>query len=454
VGEEREQRRLLRFLHDLGTVLNFDDPDSPYQVGDMNILNPEWVTQGVYAIINNQPLMQAQGQLELKRLPEILNDPARYPRDKQRFIVEMMRKFELCFDYAGRPDTLLVPELLTKNDIDVNWKDAGECLNFEYGYQVLPSGLMPRFIVRMHHALTDIPTFWRSGVVLSIEGCKVLVRGDSRAKAVRVSVDGPAETRRSALATVRDQFKAIHASIPRLEVEERVPLPDVPTVTVPYEHLRKLEAASRTDPAADKYYPPGLPDGEVRPYSARQLLGGVDASFAHAAPLPASPAPAEPPLTPAEAAAPPEKSEPQPTDVANLGRLALVFAGLLVVTVVAIIAELRLLEDWLSRVLALSATLLLAVVGFVFLGFFSGRMKGPMAERVLGRVLTKVQPLGQRGGSHAEAKAALAEPKPKGQPKTPKPALPKPAKAPKTPQLEAGPRSEKAAKRGAPKKRG
>ena len=94
---------MLRFLHDLGTVLNFDDPDSPYQVGDTNILNPEWVTEGVYAIINNQPLMQAQGQLELKRLPDILKDNVRYPRDKQRFIVEMMRKFELCFDFPDRP---------------------------------------------------------------------------------------------------------------------------------------------------------------------------------------------------------------------------------------------------------------------------------------------------------------------------------------------------------------
>jgi GTPase SAR1 family protein len=445
VDEEREQRGLLRVLHDLGTVLNFDDPDSPYQVGDTNILNPEWVTQGVYAIINNQPLMQAQGRLERKRLPEILSDPEKYPRDKQRFIVEMMRKFELCFDYADRPDTLLVPELLSKNEPDVNWKDAGECLDFEYGYQVLPSGLLPRFIVRMAHALTDKPTFWRSGVVLSIDGCKVLVRGDSRAKAVRVSVDGPAETRRSALATVRDQFKAIHETIPRLEVEERVPLPDVPTVTVPYEHLRKLEAASRTDPALDKYCPPGLPGDEVRVYSARQLLGGVDASFAHAAPPPPSPAPIE---------AVAQKPEPQQGDVERLGRLARIFFGLLAGSGVVIIAELRFLDDWSSRVAALVVTVLLSVVAFVFLGYFSGRMKGPMAERLLGGVMAKVPPLGQRGGSRAEAKGALAEPKPKG----PKPALPGPAKALEAPKLEAGPASEKAtgkpAKRSAPKKRG
>jgi hypothetical protein len=48
--------------------------------------------------------------------------------------------------------TPLVPELLTKNEPDVNWKDATECLNFEYAYAVLPSGLVPRV------PLPDLPT--------------------------------------------------------------------------------------------------------------------------------------------------------------------------------------------------------------------------------------------------------------------------------------------------------
>jgi internalin A len=157
--------------------------------------------------------------------------------NKQRFIVEMMRKFELCFDFPDQPGTLLVPELLTKNEPDVNWKSASECLNFEYAYGVLPSGLIPRFIVRMHHALTDRPTYWRSGVVLAIDGCKVLVRGDSRAQTIRISVDGSVEARRGALATVRNQLKAIHATIPKLEVKEQVPLPDFPSVAVPYTYL-------------------------------------------------------------------------------------------------------------------------------------------------------------------------------------------------------------------------
>ncbi len=47
-----EQELLLRFLHDLGNVLNFHDPGSPFQMRETNILNPEWVTGGVYKILN------------------------------------------------------------------------------------------------------------------------------------------------------------------------------------------------------------------------------------------------------------------------------------------------------------------------------------------------------------------------------------------------------------------
>lgn len=44
VTEEQEQP--LRSLHDLGTVLSFDDPESPHHVGDTDILSPEWVAHG------------------------------------------------------------------------------------------------------------------------------------------------------------------------------------------------------------------------------------------------------------------------------------------------------------------------------------------------------------------------------------------------------------------------
>ena len=265
--KKQDQQILIRFLHDLGNVLNFDDPDNPYGLSDTNILNPEWVTGGVYKIINNIDLVRAQGVLKLSQLSTILDDHDRYPPERHPFIIGMMRKFELCFDFPDpSPPRLLIPELLQVNEPDLNWEDAAS-LNFQYHYNVLPGGIISRFIVRTHHNLTDKPTYWRSGVVLDIDGNRALVRGDTQAGKVFISVQGSGSGRRRALFVIRDAFKAIHATIPRIEAKEKVPLPDNPAVVVDYLHLRKLEELG-----TDTF----LPEGADQVYRVLDLLEGVD----------------------------------------------------------------------------------------------------------------------------------------------------------------------------------
>lgn len=266
--DRRDRDLLLRFLHDLGNVLNFDDPEDPYELGDTNILNPEWVTGGVYRLINNAQLAGQQGRLEWGQIAGILNDPARYPADRHRFLIEMMRKFELCFDYADAPNRRwLIPELLPRNEPDLPDLDDPKALKFQYHYNVLPGGLICRFIVRMHrHLSATRPTYWRSGVLLDVDGCRALVRGDPESARVFVSVLGPERRRRAALAVVRDAFRAIHATIPRLEAEEKVPMPDNPRVVVSYRHLLKLEELGERS---------FLPEGADRRYVVAELLEGV-----------------------------------------------------------------------------------------------------------------------------------------------------------------------------------
>jgi small GTP-binding protein len=84
VNEQKDQEQLIRFLHDLGVVLNFQDPDDPYGQNDPFVLNPEWVTEGVYAIVNDKPLKaQKDGVLAQATLAGLLNalkEPARLHR--------------------------------------------------------------------------------------------------------------------------------------------------------------------------------------------------------------------------------------------------------------------------------------------------------------------------------------------------------------------------------------
>ncbi len=268
VAEQGHQNTLIRFLHDLGNVLNFDDPDNPYQLQDTKVLNPEWVTGGVYKILNNQMLMRQDGVLERRQLGEVLADSETYPVDREQFILDMMRRFELCFAF---PDSdgqqFLIPELLRPNEPELNWAEA-DALNFQYHYKALPGGIMPRLIVRMHRNLTKKRTTWQSGAVLEIDRCQALVRGDTQAGKVYISVQGEVPAwRRNALAVIRDQFRQIHATIPKIGAQEKVPLPDNPDVVVGYEHLLTLE-----EQGIETF----VPEGATKPYRVQDLLNGIE----------------------------------------------------------------------------------------------------------------------------------------------------------------------------------
>jgi internalin A len=262
IKDEPSQRILIRFLHDLGIVLNFqEDP----RLEDTNILNPEWVTNGVYKILNNHELtIQHRGILEREMLNRIL-DSKKYPRNKHLFIMDMMRKFELCFDLEGFTDQkFLIPDLLTKEEPYTG--DWHEALAFQYHYNILPSSIISRFIVRMNDKIHQ-QTYWRNGVVLADKRNKALVKADREDKKIFIGVAGSQSTCRNFLSSIRCQFDYIHKTIAGIEALEKVPLPEYPEIVVDYEHLLNLEELNETS-----FIPPGL---KTR-VDVKQLLDGIE----------------------------------------------------------------------------------------------------------------------------------------------------------------------------------
>ncbi|MFC1998007.1 COR domain-containing protein, partial [Chloroflexota bacterium] len=233
VSDEPSQRTLLGFLHDLGVILYFqDDP----RLETLGILNPQWVTNGVYKILNSHSLFHNKGTLTRELLNEILNLPE-YPTSKRLFIVDMMRKFELCYDIES-DKKFLVPDLLPKDEpFTGEWDDA---LAFQYHYNVLPSSIITRFIVRMN-AFVHQPTTWRSGTVLKKDGNTALVKADYEDKVISVLVQGSHTTRRDFLAMIRGTFEAIHHSIARIEAVAKVPHPDHPELILDHAELIEFE---------------------------------------------------------------------------------------------------------------------------------------------------------------------------------------------------------------------
>lgn len=259
------QEHLAGFLHALGIALNYkDDP----RLRDTHVLNPRWVTEGVYTILNHDLLAEQRGELRAGDLAAIL-DPKAYPPERHGFLVELMRKFELCFRFPEEEDHYLVPELLAKEQpSDAERFDPRACLCLEYHYPtLLPEGLLPRFIVRTYVLSTRQPR-WRSGVILQLEGSRALVVGDPIARRVRVAIAGPDAGRRRLLAVIRSDFDRIHASY-KFVPQEMVPVPGYPEVVIPYEDLLVYERAGEREIKK-------VIDSRLMTLDVKHLLDGID----------------------------------------------------------------------------------------------------------------------------------------------------------------------------------
>jgi internalin A len=264
--EPQAQEDLAGFLHRLGILLNFkDDP----RLQDTHVLNPRWVTNGIYRILNSTKLEKQKGEIRLQDLAEILTEDE-YPASMRRFIFDLMKKFDLCFNFPDDDTHYLIPELLQKQEpAETAEFKPEECLNFQYHYAVLPEGLLPRFIVRTH-LLSDGLARWRTGVILKFEDCKALIKADVHDKKVFISVSGHVpERRRELLAIIRSDFERIHRDIRSLQPQAMVPLFGYPNTVVPYEKLVALEQKAIS-------VLPEFADGRVIELNVTEMLNGID----------------------------------------------------------------------------------------------------------------------------------------------------------------------------------
>jgi len=273
VKDHEDQNRLAEVLHQLGVALNYRD-DS--RLHDLNVLNPRWVTEGVYKILNHPKVAEQKGELHISDVAAIL-DPASYPRERHIFLLELMRKFELCFRFPDEEDRYLIPQLLPKEQPDgASGFDQGTCLGFEYHYStLLPEGLLPRFIVRTYVLSTDEPR-WRSGVILRFEGHRALVVGDPVERRVRVLISGPQAGRRRLLAVIRIDLDRIHSGY-KFKPEAMIPVPGYPRVVVRYDDMVAFEAKELREV-------PHVAEGEVIMLPVKAMLDGVDVKGARRPP--------------------------------------------------------------------------------------------------------------------------------------------------------------------------
>ncbi len=238
--EGKGQEALAAVLHMLGIALNFRDDE---RLRETSVLNPLWVTGGIYSLLNDNVLARRHGELGMDDFKRVLS-LRHYPDHTHKFLRDLMGKFELCFPLEGKVPRYLIPELLSEQEPDAAGPlDTDKALAFSYHYsKMLPHGLVPRLIVRLYQIIED-DLRWRTGAVFTWFNARALVKADPDDRCVRIRVHGSdKKRRRQLLGIIRQEFDELHRQFHGLLPREVIHLPDYPDVSVEYSHV---EAAAR-----------------------------------------------------------------------------------------------------------------------------------------------------------------------------------------------------------------
>jgi len=281
IDDNRDRQVLLSLLHQLGSVFHFSEHSifdrdrtnnsAPSHIEELNVLDPGWVTTAIYKILNDPVLIRGGGILDRGSLRRSLNElpkgSVRYPKNKDDFIIAMMRRFEICFAFDGSHETWLLPDLLHEDEIDTG--DWTKGIAFRYQYRVLPASVIGRLMVRLH-TLINRKFVWRTGALFAQGACETLVRSDPETAYIDILVrGGTPQERRAMLALIRGTLAAIHQSFSdKLGEKEQIPVHGHPGVFLNYQKLLLLEAEGED-------FEREIVDGKLVKISVAETLNGV-----------------------------------------------------------------------------------------------------------------------------------------------------------------------------------
>ncbi len=229
ITDDSQKETLVSYLNELGVILNFKD----FELSETYILEPKWATEAVYKIINSKISAENKGIIPKNDLNFILNKEEftenfyqktlkkkTYKRKEQQYIVNLMKKFKLCFELDE--NNILIPDLLDVEEPEFDF-DYNSSLKFVLEYDFFPKSIMPRFIVNMKDDIKE-KLRWRTGVVLedTTLNCIAVIKADKNEKRIFIDVIG--EQKKEYFSIIRKVFRTINNSFERLITKELIPI--------------------------------------------------------------------------------------------------------------------------------------------------------------------------------------------------------------------------------------
>jgi Leucine-rich repeat (LRR) protein/GTPase SAR1 family protein len=216
---------LLRWLHELGEVLHYADVP---ELAEIVMLDPQWVTRHVGAVLASREVQEARGILTRQCLSELWPDMDDYVR---LHLLGMMERFDLAYRIPDVPDhRSLVVERLQQDtaDYESRWDGVANQpeVRLRYRLKAMHPGIPTWFIARCHRFTLGL--HWLRGVLFADDRRAprhlALIIANEAERTVDFTVRGPQPW--TFLPLLKDGFEdTIRKRYPGLEYECMVPCP-------------------------------------------------------------------------------------------------------------------------------------------------------------------------------------------------------------------------------------
>lgn len=199
--DKSESNKLSKYFHDIGVFLYFSE--NPI-LKHIIFLNPTWATNCVYRILDLKAVVESYGRFSTSLIETNLDT---YDSKQITYIIELMKKFELCFEISQ--GNYVVPELLNVSSPEKSYNFSNS-ISLNYIYSFMPAGIISRLIVRLKDRIIS-NEFWKNGLFINFESsiAKIVSKPLDRLLSIEVNGDSKAEL----LAIIRAELEIINETL-------------------------------------------------------------------------------------------------------------------------------------------------------------------------------------------------------------------------------------------------
>jgi len=143
---EVNRESVFKYLVIAGHIIYYENI---HELQDFVILNPNWLTNSFYKLLDSKLISDNNGEFQLATLSKVW-DSNLIPTATHYNIIRIISKFDLCFKIPGL-DHYILPERLGYKPINNSLKDenGNSVILYIRKYQFLPPGIFLRLMTRM-----------------------------------------------------------------------------------------------------------------------------------------------------------------------------------------------------------------------------------------------------------------------------------------------------------------